>query len=327
MAKFTNTHNIEPALAVWLATDEYDGVNEGNSISVTTLLKPIKEIVLGARVPAGAVSADVSTMIASRMGTALHSAIENAWLGDPMQAMKDCGYPPGMYTDLRINPKEHDEDFFNVYLEQRTSVEINGFTLNGKYDFIFDGEVQDIKSTSTYSWVHRVNDKKYALQGGLYRYLNPERVTEDTLQVHFIFTDWKKLDYIKSPKTYPPLRVMSRRFPIMNPTDAHSWLMKRLTEVRTYWDKPQDELPMCTPEDLWQGDPVYKYYKNPNNRARSNGNFSSPAEADKRRRENGGIGIVIPVYDTPKACRYCRALPICEQAQSYILSGQLKLED
>ena len=48
MTQFSNNSNITLSMAVWLATDDYD--HNDKVISVTTLLKPIKQTVLAARV-------------------------------------------------------------------------------------------------------------------------------------------------------------------------------------------------------------------------------------------------------------------------------------
>ena len=74
----TNDKNIPLAIAVWLATDDYSK-REG-SISVTTLMKPVRQIVLSARAAQVGRDMDVSVFTASRMGTAIHDSIEKAWL-------------------------------------------------------------------------------------------------------------------------------------------------------------------------------------------------------------------------------------------------------
>lgn len=319
----TNRNNIDLPMAVWLASDEYDGINEGTTVSVTTLLKPIKATILSSRITT-VPEADISDLIPSRLGTAIHDAIERAWKANPKKVMELMGLPKGMYEELRVNPEEHDDEAFNVYLEQRVSREFMGFTINGQYDLIFDGEIQDIKTTGTFTWETGAKDEDYIKQLSVYRWLNTDKVEEEYGTIHFIFTDWKKLDYIKNPKTYPPLRVQSKRYKLMSLHETEQWLRDRLTELRSYWDLPQDQLPICTPKELWQRDPVYKYYKDPNNRKRSSGNFATPEEADRKRRESGGVGIIVPVYGSPTACLYCSAMAQCEQAQSYIRNGTLK---
>ena len=46
-----NDANIPLYLAAWLANDEYDYVSDPKYISATSLMKPIKELILSGRVP------------------------------------------------------------------------------------------------------------------------------------------------------------------------------------------------------------------------------------------------------------------------------------
>ena len=324
---FTNRHNIDLTMAVFLAHNDYDGVNEDASISVTTLLKPTKEIILASRFPQTEPTSDISLQIASSIGSAIHAGIERAWKDNPKETLKLLGQPAAVYDTLRINPEDNDDDYFNVFIEQRASREINGFTINGKYDFIIDGVVEDIKTTSTFSWMKRVNDEKYILQGSMYKWLNPEKVTEDYIKIHFVFTDWTKLDYIKNPKNYPPLRIMTRTFKCLSPTDTQNWVIAKLRQLHKHWQLPQEELPVCGPTELWQDSPVYKYYKSGNTNGRATAVCKTPQEADIKRRENGGMGVVLTVYGKPKACKWCTALHACTQGQNYVLSGEINLDD
>ena len=321
----TNNNNIDLAMAVFLATDFYDGIVADNAISVTTLLKPTKAIILAKRVQ-GIMEADIASKIPSAFGTALHDAIEKAWLHEPQEAMRMLGYPERVVEGVRVNPTTEDEDAIDVFLEQRVSKEFRGFLINGKYDMIMDGKIHDYKTTGTYTWIKDTNKDKYIKQASLYRWLNPEKISNHEVRINFIFTDWSKLGYIKSPKTYPAMRIMHRDYKLDSIQDTERWVIAKLKEIADLHDADEGDMPRCTPADLWQGDPVYKYYKDANNRKRSNGNFSSPMEAERKRRESGGMGVVIPVYDTPKACLYCDAITACKQAQSYIASGQLKVE-
>ena len=77
---FSNDKNLPLSLAVMLAHDEYPEHREW-VISVTTLLKPIKQIILGMRVAKNNVHSvkDISGRIASSYGTAIHNALEASW--------------------------------------------------------------------------------------------------------------------------------------------------------------------------------------------------------------------------------------------------------
>ena len=78
---FSNTQDINLSMAVWLAHDDYDYVNESNYISATSLMRPIRQIVLPRRISAVERTVpDISERIASEMGNSLQDSIEYAWV-------------------------------------------------------------------------------------------------------------------------------------------------------------------------------------------------------------------------------------------------------
>ena len=64
--RYTNQFNISLPLAVFLATDDYD--YEPNVISVTSLLKPVRQLVLSKRVKPDEALVDISGLVSARMG-------------------------------------------------------------------------------------------------------------------------------------------------------------------------------------------------------------------------------------------------------------------
>ena len=103
---------------------------------------------------------------------------------------------------------------------------------------------------------------------------------------------------------------------------TESFIKNVLRALDEYWDKDQDQIPECTKEQLWVTDPVYKYFKNPN-ASRSTKNFSTYYEAHERLTKDGSVGIIKEVKGEVKACRYCAAASICNQAKQYISEGRL----
>ena len=67
---FSNEANVDLIMAAYLATDNYD--YQPNSISATSLLKPIRQHVLSKRVPETEKTTDVTKVIKSRIGTSVH---------------------------------------------------------------------------------------------------------------------------------------------------------------------------------------------------------------------------------------------------------------
>ena len=319
MTKYSNLSNIPLPLAVFLATDSYD--KQDNTISATTLLKPIRQIVLEQRLPDTMV--DIKDLVSSRMGSAIHTAIEQAWL-NPSQALKALGYSDRVIDRIKINPTNPDKNDINVFMERRSSKEAHGFTVTGKFDFVSEGKVQDFKSTSVYTYLNQTNTEKYQLQGSIYRWLNPDIITQDTMTIHFIFTDWNKVQSLKD-KNYPNNRVLSQNIPLLDLNQTEAFVHSRLKQIKQHLNTPEPQLPLCTDKYLWRKADVYKYYKDPNKLTRSTRNFDSLSEASAYMAEQNGQGIIKQVKGQVTACRYCSAFALCTQKDTYIASGELTL--
>lgn len=334
-ARYTNETGIPLSMAVWLASDYYDYSEAG--LSVTTMLRPIKQTILARRVSEEARVEDVANRINSAMGNAFHDSVEKAWTTNHDTALALLGYPKAIRERVLVNPTKEELEAFNsnakggkaipVYMEQRTKREFMGINISGKFDFVGDGRVEDIKSTTVYSYIMGSKDKDYILQGSLYRWLNPELVTKDTMLINFIFTDWQKAMARQQPEKYPQSRIQAKEFKLMSLRETELWVRNRVKTLIDLIDADEDDLPMCSDEELWRSDPVYKYYKNPAKAtelgARSTKNFDTEAEALVRLREDGNVGVVKTIPGQVKACAYCPAFTVCKQKDALIASGDL----
>lgn len=317
---YTNNSNIPLALAVFLATDDYDYVP--NTFSATTLLKPIRQIVLAKRVENNVL--DVSTLVSARMGSAIHTAIEQAWK-QPHKALQALNYPQSIIDRIIINPSKEqlNKDCIPVYMEQRSYKQAQGYTISGKYDFVAEGMVQDFKSTSVFNYLNQTNKEKYQLQGSIYRWLNPEIITKDYMSIHYIFTDWSKVESLKN-NNYPANRVHTQKIPLLPIDETNEYICDKLNQYTKYKDVPEQNLPLCTDKDLWRKETIYKYYKNPSS-TRSTKNFNDYNEAILRYIEDGSTGLIKEVKGQVSACKYCPALTICTQKDMLIEEGSLIL--
>lgn len=326
MAQYTNELQIPLALAVFLATDDYD--YETGVISATSLIKPVRQLILPKRMKPEEIVIDISSLVSSRMGSSIHSGIEKAWL-DPIPALKALGYPKKVWGNILINPTKellaHNPAAIPVYMEQRAYKEILGFRVSGKYDFVAEGKVQDFKSTSVYTYMNQTNVEKYILQGSIYRWLNPDIITEDTMMIHYIFTDWSKASALQN-KDYPQSRVLTQRLKLLSIQETEQYILNKLTEYKQYLNSPENEIPHCSEEDLWRKDSVWKYYRDPSKmNGRSTKNFDNRHDAYIRLAEDGNTGIVVEVRGQVNACKYCAAFNICTQKDEYLKSGDLVL--
>ena len=184
-ALYGNVSAVPLALAVFLASDYYDYNSDLDTVSATTLLKPLRQIILPSRIPAGDGLVDLAAMMNNRMGAAIHDGIEKAWITNYRTAMQALGYPARIIDKIVINPQPgYDlEDRIPIYLEQRLKRKTGKWTISGKFDFVGEGRVQDFKSTSVWTYKNQVNSQKYTQQGSIYRWLDPQLITQSEMDI------------------------------------------------------------------------------------------------------------------------------------------------
>lgn len=325
-ALYANVSEVPLALAVFLASDFYDHDDDPHTISATALLKPLRQIILAARVPPGDGLVNLADMMASRMGNAIHDGIEKAWTTNYKAAMAALGLPQRVIDRIRINPKPEEltEDILPIYLEQRLKRQLGKWTISGKFDFVGEGRVQDFKSTGTFTYKKQTNAEKYTQQGSIYRWLDPQLITQSEMDIHYIFTDWKP-SMAKTDPSYPPRRFHKQSFPLMSLVETENFIRRKLEMIEQYWDADEDDIPLCDDSELWRSEPQFKYYKNPLKTARSTKNFETRPEAMIRMAEDGNVGIVKEVPGQVTACKYCPAFAACSQKDQLVASGDLIL--
>lgn len=324
MPNYANVSGVPLSIAVFLATDNYD--HDSATISVTTLIKPLRQIILGSRVSNEDASPDLVQMTASRMGTAIHDAIERAWLNNHRVAMQSLNIPDKVIDRVIVNPApgELRDDHIPIYLERRSSKQVGKHLVSGKFDFVGDGRLEDFKTTSVFSAISGSNDIKHALQGSLYRWLNQDIITNDDMAIQFIFTDWSAAR-ARTESNYPAQRIQERVHTLMSVAATENYVVRKLELIDTFWDHAEADIPLCTDEDLWRSEPVFKYYKNPLKTARSTKNFDTKQDAVLRYIEDGSIGVVKEVPGQVTACKYCSAFSVCSQKDALIAQGDLIL--
>lgn len=322
----TNNNGINLPLAVWLVQDNYDYVRGvENYISATGLMKPLRQMVLPARIPPELQTEDVVDFIARSLGNSIHDAIEKAWSGGRhVLALQKLGYPDAIIERIRVNPTDEElrasNEIIPVYLEQRALRELivdgKTYTIGGKFDLVAEGIVQDYKSTSVWGWIKGTKDDDHQLQGSIYRWLNPGKITEDYIRINYIFTDWSKA-MMNTVANYPAHRVEYKDVPLLTVAETEAWITAKIRLYERNKTKPEAELPECTDEELWRSEPQFKYYTDPAKTTKSTKNFKTLVEANAYMAEKGGKGIVITKPGEVKACGYCRAFAGCTQKDRY----------
>jgi hypothetical protein len=262
------------------------------------------------------IAVELNDLVPSAYGSAIHASIEKAWKSKKLpQYLESLGIDKATASRVKVNP-EPDEDCIPVYLEQRASKEINGWTVNGQFDAVIDGQLIDNKSMGTYGYLKGDNVEKFIMQGSIYRWLNPTLITKDKIAINYIFTDWSKLESVKN-RDYPKYRIVKREYPLKTMTQTEIFIKEKLAEIDKCMDLPESKMPMCTDKDLWRDPPIFKVYKDSSSpKAMPGGSkFTSQMEAIRFASERGGIVKIIP--SQVKRCPRCPAYSICQQRKEY----------
>lgn len=317
MVQYTNLHEIDLSLAVWLVFDDYDFQPSDRAISATALLKPIRQIILAGRVTGEGLE-DLSQRISMRLGHAIHDSIEHAWKTGYVKALSKLNLPDKVIQRFAINPKPEDitPETIPVYIEQRGHRRIGEWIVAGKLDMSINGRLKDAKSTSVFTYIKGSKDEDYRLQLSIYKWIHSDKVKDKEGDIQFIFTDWQK-SAVNTIAGYPPIRLVSHTVSLYSDQETENWIMSKIEDLMQYKDAPQDALPRCTDEELWRSADVFKYYSDPNKTdGRATKNFDSLIEANNYLAEKGK-GVVKTVPGQVKACLYCPAFDICEQRKEY----------
>ena len=323
---YTNKYGLSLSMAVWLASDKYDYSDDPKEISTTALIESPRSITLSRRItPTQEAVSDVSSVLKSSMGTAMHDSLENAWKTNYAASMLSLGYSREVVDRIKINPThaELTPDTIPVYLEQRVKKQINGWWVSGKYDFIGDGQLEDLKTTGTYSYQKKTKHKQYSLQGSIYRWLNPDKITNDTMLIQYIFFNWE--EYKSTKDTYPNFQVLAQPIPLLSLEAIEKYIVDKLALLDSLENTPEPELPLCTADELWQTDAVYAYYKNPAKRSKATKVFPTYYEAQNHLMKDGSCGVIVERPSAVKACAFCGVRNLCTQKDSYLASGLLIL--
>ena len=324
--EYTNNNNISLPLAVFLMYDDYNYDERNNAISATGLIRPIRQLVLTQQNPTEAKTVEISELVASRMGNAIHKGCEVAWTDLPTvkKAVKALGANDDAADSIRINPPYLKEGETAVYVEQRVEKTIGDFIISGQYDLVLDGVLNDFKSTSVWTYIFDSSADSYIKQGSIYKWLSPDKITSDYININYIFTDWSAAK-AREKKDYPQFKALTKKYDLWSIEETENWIRNKLDAYKLHLNTSQEGLPECTDEELWATEETFKYYKNPNKLDRSTKNFKTMDEALIRKSEDGDVGIIKTVPGTVKHCPYCPVVNICTQAEAMRVSGRLIL--
>jgi len=264
-----------------------DYQQEANEYRVTSLLKGIRETILERR-HHDKIEVDVSDMIWLLFGTATHNVLES-------------------YEEADCEMKE-----------ERLRIPIGGYILSGKFDLYNEEQkkITDYKTASVWKiiygdfqdWRQQLLIYSYMIASYGFQVAQAEAIA--------LLKDHSKRD-AKNKKGYPPLPVAKIPFSFnaKDFTYIRGWLEEKFKEIARAELLPDDELPLCTPEERFNSGDKFAVMKGKNKRAVRV--FDTWEEAEKYLSESEkGTHIDTRPGEDKKCEDYCNVNQFCNYYQN-----------
>jgi hypothetical protein len=323
MVKYINDIGLHPFLCKVLSHDEYDASDDPTVISATSIMKPTRMVALERYYSGSDKEINISGLIPSVFGTALHSLLEVSLNDGNKEVWKDFG----------VDPKE-----LEILQENRVIKQVPGtkWKVSGKYDLLYrykgsQWRLGDLKTQSVWGVMLSGSEKteEYIKQLSIYRWLNQDKDIDDIAEIFYWFTDWSK-QKARSDSQYPQQRVNSKEIMLWSIRDTETYIREQLRKLDIALeeiDKFGDCSIKCSDKELWRTEDKYKYYK-PNksgtiNYKRATKVCDTLEDAQILMSENGG-GDIVKYPGEIKRCNYCSVTEFCSQFKEYKQSGLIK---
>jgi len=288
----TNKHGMPQTLVNLAKRDKY---TKGKAhLSATEMLNSPRIVQLRKKYD-DQVEVDVTDLIPSMWGTAMHYMVE--------QGKAD-----------------------NHIIEQRLHAEIDGWHISGAIDLQTvtpNGiEISDWKNVGV--WAVMNEKVEWEQQLNIYAWLVEEVAKKPVtkLSIVAIVNNWNKRD-AKSKEGYPPARGIVLDIKLWPFEERLKFIRGRIhahSEGQFSTDAGE-ELPLCTPADMWEKPTTYAIKKDGGVRAKSV--HADLEEAEEALLKSGsGYSLEIRHGERTRCDEYCSVNKWCDQYQNYLKEKQ-----
>lgn len=285
----TNKHNLPDIIVNVVQRPTY---SKGNAhISATQLLNSPKIVALTKKYD-DVIEQDVSGMVWSILGSALHGVLEHG--------------------------KNE-----NSIVEQRLHADVDGWLVSGAVDLqevYEDGIViSDYKMTSAWA---AMNDKpEWEQQLNIYAWLieTQKQAVIKSLNIVAFLRDWSGRD-AENKENYPKAPIVSIPITLWSLEEREAYIRGRVEKhsEADYLLETGETLPDCTPKEMWEKPTVYAVRKIGGVRAKSL--FEDLDEALKALEELGkGYEIDLRAGERTRCSSFCSVNKWCKQYETYQL--------
>lgn len=284
--KFTNKHNLPKEVFDVLSKDNY--VAGSTDFSATTLLKTPRQVQLQRR-HSTEITEDVIDRVWSLLGQAAHSILE-----------------------------KHGSD--TSMTEERLYAEVFGRRISGQVDHYHNRCITDYKVTSVYTIIYGSRIHEWTEQLNIYGWLfRTNNIEVDKLQIVAILRDWseteasRKAEYPQSPIVVLPLTLWSKE-------EAEAFVNTRVAAHKNAESLPDEDLPLCSKEDMWESPCKYAVMKE--GRKSAIRVYDSKEDAlqhitDIQTKAND-VSLQERCGERKRCARYCSVNKFCSQWLEYI---------
>lgn len=276
-----------------LAEDKRDHL-AGIDYSVTTLLRPPREVQLCKRHKDELPPRAPENILATFIGTAVHSAVE-------------------------ASLKNHPDYLIEYRFEFDEEVDGEKVKIAGTCDMYSEKHKRlvDHKTTTTFIYGGELK-KEWVEQLNIYAYFLRRTGHEvETLTINCIYKDWRPNAGRYKTTDYPPLPVMEFNFKPWSYEDQEAFYKRKLKEHLDAVKKADDDLPRCTSDDMWVKPESYAVYRPGASKAIRLLPTAKEAERYIRDKRLNGCMIEHRPGERTKCEKYCSAAPFCNQFQEW----------
>jgi len=283
--KYTNKHNLPPALFKALTTSSY---SNPAMFSATELIRPVQMSVLIKRND-NKIEVDASDNLWMLLGTAIHETIEKQEID-------------GHQSEVRLT-----HTFFHN-ASQECSV-------GGQVDEILpDDSLTDWKCTSVYSFL--MGDKPdWMAQMNIYAELARRNgLSPPKLTINAVLRDWSAMK-AGMESNYPKIPFISTDIPMWSSEKATAYIHDRLDVYLKNDKEGSESLSPCSTEEKWERPRKYAVMKKGGKRAIRLFDEEAEAHAHVHRlsEPKGALFVQLRGGEKVRCDRYCLAKTFCHQ--------------
>jgi RecB family exonuclease len=285
--KLTNKHGIPETFINVLKRPTY---SKGKAhLSATQLLNSPKIVALTKKFE-DELESDVSDMVWSIFGSAIHGVLE------------------------------HGKDE-NHLVEERLHATVDGWRISGAVDLQVVSEdgiaILDYKTTSAWAVMNEKIEWEYQLN--IYAWLveTVKNVTVKSVGIVAIIRDWSRREAAKNPD-YPQSPIKEIPISLWPHEERERFISERISlhSACEFAMETDEDLPECTPEEMWEKPTVWALKKT--GKLRANSLHYTKEDADEALAKAGdGYEIEVRPGERTRCATFCPVNAYCQQWRDY----------